>query len=379
MLSQRCTLLAPTGKAAGRIREAAGLLATTVHSWLYQPVETPEGVVVFHRRDLDKLQRADLIIVDEASMVGPDMMGDLVVACTAIRAGLLLVGDDFQLPPVQKPGAPEYCALLDMRVNRAVRLTEVMRQALDSPVLRAATLIREGQVRAGLKVLPTLHRETLDVVREGGAVIAHTNATRHTINLRLRRALGIEGEVPQPSEPLLIMQNDARTGYFNGEVVRFKRWLVQPSEYVWKSERVGAKWRTFNPPKVAHFGVAEVEGASGIVHRTILCAEELLGEQPELTPRAYYGGAGGWLRDTVAKAAKAGVPLLNNLTLSGQRPPLLRANLGYCLTAHKAQGSEWKRVIVMVEKSVRPDKRDGQRWLYTAITRAREQTFITYL
>ena len=80
------------------------------------------------------------------------------------------------------------------------------------------------------------------------------------------------------------------------------------------------------------------------------------------------------LYDRIAKAEGS----LDELE-GARRPALLSANLGYCLTAHKAQGSEWPVVVVYIDPGIRTRTIDGRRWLYTAITRAQQQALICYL
>ena len=130
-------LLAPTGRAARRLTQATnGAPASTIHKALeWIPGEIPG-------RDEDAPIEADLVIVDEASMLSLEL-------CRALIAGigpethLVLIGDVDQLPPVG-PGKP-FCELIAAQVAPTVRLDHVFRQARRSMIVGAAHSIRAGR------------------------------------------------------------------------------------------------------------------------------------------------------------------------------------------------------------------------------------------
>ena len=132
----RVLLAAPTGRAAKRLSEATGLEARTVHRLL----EADPGVGGF-RRGADHPLEADLVVVDEASMLDVLLMRALLLAVPD-RAALLVVGDIDQLPSVG-PGQ----VLADVIASGAVpvaRLTEVFRQAAESRIVTNAHRINRG-------------------------------------------------------------------------------------------------------------------------------------------------------------------------------------------------------------------------------------------
>jgi exodeoxyribonuclease V alpha subunit len=136
--NMRCSLCAPTGRAAKRLAETTGREAKTIHRLLEFD---PAGGGFHHDRDnpLD----LDLLVVDEASMVDMSLMYQLLRAVPA-RACLVLVGDVDQLPSVG-PGA----VLADIIASGAVpivRLTEIFRQAGQSWIVRAAHQVNQGEV-----------------------------------------------------------------------------------------------------------------------------------------------------------------------------------------------------------------------------------------
>ena len=130
-------LLAPTGRAARRLTEAtAGAPASTIHKALeWIPGEIPG-------RDEDSPIEADLVIVDESSMLSLEICRHLVAAIGP-KTHLVLIGDADQLPPVG-PGKP-FCELIEAGIAPTVRLEHVFRQARRSMIVGAAHSIRKGE------------------------------------------------------------------------------------------------------------------------------------------------------------------------------------------------------------------------------------------
>ncbi|GIF36674.1 SF1B family DNA helicase RecD2 [Actinoplanes xinjiangensis] len=129
-------LVAPTGRAAKRLAELTGHPAATVHRLLKLQ---PGGDATFDR---DNPLDADLVVVDEASMLDLILANKLVKAIPP-GAHLLLVGDVDQLPSV---GAGEVLRdLLAADVIPRVRLTQIFRQAAESGVVTNAHRINQGR------------------------------------------------------------------------------------------------------------------------------------------------------------------------------------------------------------------------------------------
>jgi exodeoxyribonuclease V alpha subunit len=129
-------LAAPTGRAAKRLADATGAPASTLHRLL----EWRPASATFGRCPSNPLD-ADVLIVDEASMLDVRLGADLVAAL-ASSARLVLVGDVDQLPSVG-PGS----VLGDVIGSGAVptvRLTEIFRQAAESLIVVNAHRIQEG-------------------------------------------------------------------------------------------------------------------------------------------------------------------------------------------------------------------------------------------
>ena len=135
-LDRSVALCAPTGRAAKRLSEAAGIEAKTIHRLL----EWNPATGHFNRNRRSPLE-ADLILVDEASMLDIRLASQLLDAIPA-SATLVLVGDIDQLPPVG-PGQP-LRDLIASRICKTIRLHEVFRQAQQSAIVRGAHAVLEG-------------------------------------------------------------------------------------------------------------------------------------------------------------------------------------------------------------------------------------------
>ena len=132
----RIALAAPTGRAAKRLSESTGREARTIHRLL----EFDPAIGRF-KRDRDNPLEADLLVVDEASMVDVVLMNQLLRAVPPWCC-VVFVGDVDQLPSVG-PGTV-LRDLIDSKVVRVVRLTHIFRQAGASYIVRAAHAINQG-------------------------------------------------------------------------------------------------------------------------------------------------------------------------------------------------------------------------------------------
>jgi exodeoxyribonuclease V alpha subunit len=130
-------LCAPTGKAARRLGELTGAEASTIHRLLeYVPGEG------FARGPEDPIPGLDMLIVDEASMLSV-RLADALLGAVGPRTHVLLVGDVDQLAPVGPGRVLE--DLIDSGAVPTVRLSEIFRQAARSLIVRAAHAINAGQ------------------------------------------------------------------------------------------------------------------------------------------------------------------------------------------------------------------------------------------
>lgn len=384
-LERRVVLLTPTGRAALRARQASGFEASTIHRWLYTPVESEKtDTVQFVRKADDQIQAGldevggssginPLLVIDEASMINREVWTDLSTTARRFGLNMLLVGDGFQLPPVERDRKVEPFSVFGEAFPTAARvdLTEVFRQALDSPILRAATELRlsswgaaQGIFHAHLPAVESVGAAAIELrqQRADAVVITYTNATRLGLNRTIRVGCGIPDD-PEPgvgerAEPLLVRRNSYDLGVMNGEIIELESW---------KSPEFTAISR-YDSSKSAAFRAAEIRDC----RRHVPC----------LVVPAWITGGEAFEKDLIQRAlllARRGIRQLKpGKTTDGEwivAPgdySFLRVHLGYAVTCHAAQGSEWASVIVVIENALRMmTERDRLRWLYTAITRGK--------
>jgi exodeoxyribonuclease V len=310
-----------TGKAASVLRKKGVDGAQTIHSLIYTAVEDEEtGEVSFVLSDDSPAADADLIVLDEVSMVSRELAKDV----RSFGKKLLILGDPGQLPPVSGEGA------FTSR-EPDVFLREIHRQAAGSPIIELATLAREGKPlpvgfdRDGVRVLP-LNRETQPLIyREETQPICGKNSVRWTYNLRIRRLRGFDGEVPQVGERIICCRNNREEGLFNGGM------------------------GTLLAIETDHGGIQGTY-LMDVKMEDLAAPNEGLQVDPYLFRRHFTNG----------EATK--------LVFPGGGPRLEEFDLGYCLTVHKAQGSSWDDVTVIDDSAAFREHR--HKHLYTAITRA---------
>lgn len=244
---ERVRLAAPTGRAARRLAEATGRPASTLHRLLeYNPAE--EGF----RRDEDLPLEAEVVIVDEASMIDLALMAALLRALPA-GCRLIFVGDADQLPSV---GAGRVLGdLLDSGRVPAVRLDQIHRQAQDSQIVQAAHLIRTG---SSPRALAKPERDFFIVSAQDAAHAADLVCTlvheripkafqldplddiqvlspmrrglcgTEQLNLRLQGLLNPQAQPPEgarglwPGDKVMQIRNDYEHEIFNGELGRLR-------------------------------------------------------------------------------------------------------------------------------------------------------------
>lgn len=304
-----------TGKAARVMRTKGCSGASTIHSLIYNStIDDITGKVHTSVKPRSALEKFCLVIIDECSMVNEEIGKDL----ESFGVPILVLGDPAQLPPVNGGGyftnrKPDYM------------LTEVHRQAGESPILWLATQIREGRWDRAPVSLPGLDIVTkgdLDpqAVTSADIVIVGRNETRQKYNRRLRELRKKTDDMPQIGEPVICLRNDKETKVFNGDILTVaKRRTISNSISLWLDDPDGQR------------------------------------------PTAKVRVRKDFFYDDV-KASQLGFK-----TLKGTQ----QFTFGYVITCHKSQGSQWDEVCVFNEAGVFRD--DADRWLYTAVTRAAER------
>lgn len=384
MLAEETSLmvLAPTGKAAMRVKEVCPQAnASTVHRWLYEVAEDPQtGKLLTTIKDVVQIPSNRTIFVDEASMVGFKMFKDLYFVCKQNKLNLCFVGDNFQLPPVESEEKYRDFSILSPQfpAHYKVHMTEVVRQALDSPIIRASMDVRD--LRSDLSALGTLPSipeaelvvQSARVFENGGATVCHRNATRHSLNTEIRQLLGY-GEKVVKGEPLMVIFNNYDLDVFNGEIVTVLR----------EPELVGTKPvpvtdRFVNETMNMWYYQTQIDTPIGR-QITLFADREVFGVSGKISTKAIRSAGKQLSRHMMVEERKQHGPISYSELKTIEGLPVLNANLGYALTAHKSQGSEWGEVIVALEPSVRIHTVEGRRWVYTSLTRAKQKVSLCWL
>jgi len=366
-------VLTPTGKAAVRVRQATGCRAMTIHRWQYEPKKDEKsGEYRFSPRESSTLEIPpnQTLIIDEASMIPHTVWEHLRFFCQALALNIVLIGDGFQLAPVETDPSKKAFSVFapDFKADFKVNLTEVLRQALESPIIRISTLIRtESDITGPLTQLDIVTEKRLDealieMQEKKGVILCHRNQTRHSTNAKVRQLRGLPSDEIQNDEPLLVMKNNYRLDIFNGEVF--------PVTNLGKVKGpVPVVDRYKNMSMFMHFREAAFKSDEGgeLPEPANICVEEV------------FGSVGKIDTDAIAKASSFLMREAYSDLDPALRPPHVHANFGYALTCHKAQGSEWGEAVVIMEDSVRLGTAEGRRFLYTALTRARNRVRVCWL
>ena len=379
---EKLTVLAPTGKAAMRAAEVAPVDASTIHRWLYEVAEDPTtGKLMTTVKDEVVLPKNRTIFVDEASMVSFRMARDLYQVCKQNKMNLIFIGDGFQLPPVDFDDANKDFSVLasDFPAHYRVQMTEVVRQALDSPIIRASMDVRDPKSNLGglseLPCIPTgmMIEEGARVFENGGATIVHRNATRQALNRDIRKHLGY-GEKVLKGEPLMVLFNNYTIDVYNGEIVEA---LTAPE--LLGTKPVPIKDRFANETMNMWFYQTKVRCPGGEA-RILFADREVYGENGKIGMKPIRKGGEDYSRYLMVQERKEESGSVSYAELNEIKGlPVLNCNFGYALTAHKAQGSEFPEVLVGIEDSIRLHSHEGRRWVYTALTRGKKSVKVCWL
>lgn len=309
-----------TGKAAQVMRNSGCDGAATLHSLIYKferDAKTGKFKKSVNRAKSSKIVKADLIVVDECSMVDEEIGN----ALCSFEKPILVLGDPGQLPPVKGGG------FFTSRDPDAM-LTEIHRQAEGNPIIRLATEVRQGRgidyCRLGESAVVTKQefRDEYNIL-DADQVLVGTNKTRISYNTRLRELKGITTANPVFGDRLVCLKNDRELGIFNGGIFTV--------DHVFDA--------THEHPNMIGLYVSPDEG--GDTHSVRVRSEFFTGgRQPHWTE----------LKDTQ------------------------QFTYGYALTVHKSQGSQWNNVVLFDESFGSEEER--RRWLYTGITRAAKSIIV---
>ena len=328
-----------TGKAAQVLRNKGCPNSMTAHRLLYNSRVNKDGNYIHIPKN--NLYPYKLIVVDEISML-PKRMWDLLLS---YKVHVLALGDPGQLPPV---GDEKNDALNHPNIF----LDEVMRQAAENEIIRLTMDIRAG------KELKYFRGETVRIVDRSeilkpkfffwaDQVIVGKNDTRNFVNHSMRRQFWADRYEDEPlaGDKVICLHNDwdcvnetndALVNGMTGHIASL--WYTNDNPFMEKTPKID-----FQP---------EIENTAPFYSLEI--DYKLLMEH---TPLVTRGPQGTW----------------KHIPKSYQPQEF---DYGYAVTCHKAQGSEFNKVIVLEEYFMSASREDHIKWLYTAATRAAQKLII---
>lgn len=330
-----------TGKAAEVLRKKGNTGACTLHKLLYDHFPKPGGG--FIRKPKTSLD-CDVVVVDEVSMA-PKSMIDMLLSH---KVYVIFLGDPFQLPQINKDESH------DILENAHIFLDEVMRQAAESEIIQISMKIRNGEpidFMKGKEVIIIPKSELVEGhLTWADQILCGTNATRENINRQMREIYGFSG-LPQDGEKMICLRNYWDDCADNGDALvngttgtlrnPFETFRMIPNYIPINNHRMDVIQGDFVTSDGSTFNSVEmdkkllIDGVKCITDGKILFRlGKLKNKIGDIVPREFA--------------------------------------FGYAITTHKAQGSEWDKVLVIEEKFPF-SKEEHARWLYTAVTRASEK------
>ena len=335
--------MAFTGKAATVLQQKGCPNATTAHKLLYQAYPRPDGTFCFLPKDSIDYR---VVVVDEISML-PKQMWRLLLSHGVY---VLACGDPEQLPPIDKEADNH---VLD---EPHVFLDEIMRQAQDSEIIRLSMWIREGKPLAQYQgtneqVQLFTREELVDGMYDwADQILCATNAQRNEINnfVRQRKGYGIE---PCIGDKIISLHNHWDYSSITGTWA-LTNGSIGTIEYYEKNKIYIPSYISTSPITYMITDI-KLEDEDIFADTPIDYKMLKLGE-PTLTSKQSY-------------------QLKRNKKIEA-KPPYEFA-YAYAITTHKAQGSEWDKILIFEERFPFSEE-EHRRWLYTAITRARDKVVI---
>lgn len=398
-VKKRSVLLAPTGRAAKVISNYSNKQAFTIHKKIYFP-KSEKGSVSFTLQQ--NKHRDTIFIVDEASMI-PDinqdsklfengsLLDDLMqYVYSGNNCKLLLIGDSAQLPPVHLDISPALDALLlENQYNREViklELDEVVRQQKDSGILENATKIRErldDELYEAFKfsgtnfqdiIRPVDGQEIMDAINdsysslgnEDTVIIVRSNKRANLYNQSIRERILFQESELSAGDYLMVVKNNyfwvdstSEAGFIaNGDIIEVLEIFAFKELYGFRFAEV--KIRMVDYPNMKPL-------------ETVLLLDTLTSESPSLTYDESNKLYQEVMKDYVSEKSKYKkfLAVKNNKYFNA-----LQVKFSYAITCHKSQGGQWNTVFV--EQPYLPNGIDKEylRWLYTAVTRARQKLYL---
>ena len=396
-------LLAPTGRAAKVLSNYSGKPASTIHKMIYQLKSGGDGYTRFVLKE-NKFENT-LFLVDEASMIGDgsgltnagwgetkSLLDDLLSYVFAGRnCKLILIGDTAQLPPVGtdlSPALDEDFMYKSYFLNLSFfELNEVVRQKKTSGILKLATSLRNKIEQENYQLpLLQLKESSLDVKiitgleledalndaygkygEENSMVICRSNKRANLFNLQIRsRIKWLEDEIASGDFMMVVKNNyfwlddSSKAGFIaNGDIVEILKIRGEEEQYGFRFATVTVRMIDYpNEPDL------EVK----------ILLESILSESSSL-PSARFRE----LYDAISEeySYEPNRKKRNELIRKNPYYQALQVKFANAVTCHKSQGGQWD--VVFVEQGYLTEEMINMeylRWLYTAVTRAKQVLYL---
>ncbi|PKP25683.1 MAG: ATP-dependent endonuclease [Bacteroidetes bacterium HGW-Bacteroidetes-2] len=397
---KKAVLLAPTGRAAKVISNYSNTEAFTIHKKIYFPKAQKGGGVSFTLQP--NKHRNTLFIVDEASMISDttsdsklfengSLLDDLIqYVYSGHLCKLILIGDTAQLPPVKLEVSPALNEdTLRNFYNKEVisfELDEVVRQQEGSGILSNATTLRETldsgffedfkfDIRGCKDIIkPQDGQELMDAIndsysnlgKEETVIVLRSNKRANLYNEHIRSRILFQESELEPGDFLMVVKNNyfwvqptSEAGFIaNGDIIEVLEIYNFKELYGFRFAEVSV--RMVDYPKMKPF-------------ETVLLLDTIKAETPSLSYEESNRLYQEIMKDyeDVSSKYKKFLKIKANKYFNA-----LQVKFSYAITCHKSQGGQWHTVFV--EQPYLPNgmDKDYLRWLYTAITRAKEKLYL---
>jgi exodeoxyribonuclease-5 len=396
----KAVLLAPTGRAAKVMSNYSKTQAFTIHKKIYFPKKESGGGIRFVLAP--NKHRNTIFIVDESSMI-PDAPSDsklfengsllddlMMFVYSGHQCKLILIGDTAQLPPVHLQLSPALDEnKLELNYNKEVttlELDEVVRQAEDSGILYNATNLREQlqsqffdsfmfdvepysdivRLIDGQDIQEAIESSYRENSKEETVLIVRSNKRANLYNENIRnRILYLENELAV-GDYLMVVKNNyfwlkptSSAGFIaNGDIIEVLELFSIKELYGFRFAEV--KVQLVDYPEQRPF-------------ETVLLLDTIKAETPSLSyedgNKLYQEVQQDYSHEK--SKYKKFLAVKNNKYFNA-----LQVKFSYAITCHKSQGGQWHTVFV--EQPYLPNGIDKEylRWLYTAVTRARNRLYL---
>ena len=390
-------LLAPTGRAAKVFSSHAGYPASTIHRRIYrggQGGDLSGGFSILQRNNVTN----GVFIVDEASMIGDgngsegnvNLLEDLVeYVFTGDNCRLILLGDVAQLPPVGSTESPAMVPAnfkrLGLHVSRAV-LTDTARQSRTSGILRNATWLRRAMLMDPLPA-PRLILDGYDDLH-----VTDGNDVADVVG-ECYRADG-------PDETIIVTRSNRRALQFNlgirttildygEELVKGERLLIAKNNYTWSAKIKDLDFIANGDVAIVS-AIHSTEEKHGFRFANVtltlpdrdvdvpcrIFLDTLTDESASISREGLQRLAEARMADPEVNAPDASWETRLRRLRKDEYFNALQVKYAYAVTCHKAQGAQWKNVVIDLG-GIAPESQglEFSRWLYTATSRATRRLF----